>query len=187
MLTAACGTADEIEPTPTPILTPSPTTVVSPSIPVLTMWSYDGRTYSVVSGIAVPLIGYSYWDPKQLKQIVVPDGEGVAVYLSDQQINCREYPFFEQDMFPPLPTAQGATITINLPEKARGYHDASFDVQGPGPDARASTDRVSGGFLVKGTDDTERVEGWLEYDSVEHYPESPKVQAQGSFDVPLCP
>lgn len=190
VLTVACGGTNEVEPTPAltpaPSPTSSPTAVAAPSVAPLTTWSYDGTTHSVASGIAVPLIGYTYWDPTQLKQIVVPDGEGVAVYLSDQQISCHDYPFFEQDRFPQLPTAQGATITINLPEKTRDYRDASFDVVSQGSEAGASTDRVSGGFSVKGAGDERQVEGWLEYDSAEHYPDTRRVEAEGSFDVPLC-
>ena len=135
----------------------------------------------------MPLIGYSYWDPKQVRRIEVPDGEGVAIYLSDEEISCHDYPFEPQDRFPPLPIETGAIITLYLPDNnTLEYVNATFDIESFQASTGAGTDRVSAEATVVDTGDGKNVRGWLEYDSKLHYPDSPKIEVDGAFDVPFC-
>lgn len=159
------------------------------SRPAISSWTYEGASYSVLSGIAVPLVGYTYWDPKELKQVEVPEGQGVKVYLSDQQLGCDLYPFPDRGRFPVLPTATGATITLSFHQLTTLDNiGTEFAVETGNSSSGLGTDSVRGAATLAGPTATQRVEGWLEFDQQEEEGSRvPSVTASGAFDVPLCP
>jgi hypothetical protein len=172
LLAGACGTGDAGPEGPTQ---------------AVTSWVHEGTTYPVVSGIAVPLVGYSFWDPQEVKEVEVPEGQGVRVHLSDQQIDCSLYPFLYRMRIPPLPTRTGATISLTFPRMATlDSVSTNFDVETLDSSSGLSTDGVRGSARFTGAETAIRVAGWLEYDSQETQPELPNVEVSGAFDVPLC-
>ena len=153
----------------------------------VTGWVHEGTTYPVVSGIAVPLVGYSYWDPRELKHVEVPEGQGVRVYLSDQQIDCSLYPFLYRMRTPPLPTRTGATISLAFPRMATlDSVSTEFGVQTLNSGSGLSTDGVRGSARFTGAEAAARVAGWLEYVDVQRLcPPKPESTEGRPWGQPL--
>ena len=147
----------------------------APEAPV-TDWRFDGATYEVVSGIAGDVS--QAWIENDWS------GDGVIVYLSDQEITCADFPREDVNLFPPLPTVDGATIWLKLTEKdtdaALDY--ASFDIERSGSSSGLGTDAVRVGLTAL---EGGRVRGWLEFASADGDPGAP-VEIAGTFDVPFC-
>ena len=149
----------------------------APGTPV-SDWQYDGSTYQVVSGISADVP--ASWVERGWS------GDGVVVYLADQEITCDDFPTDVTREFPPRPVLNGATIRLHITEKENSpnLQRGSFDivnrnVQG-GHSSGLSTDVTAGITAVEGG----RVHGWLEH--IKPRTGTAQVNVSGSFNVPFC-
>jgi hypothetical protein len=150
----------------------------------LASWTFEGATHAVQSGIA----GYAadFWVERGW------DGDGIVIYLSDQDLTCAQFPSVVTDMFPPLPTELGAMIWLKFENTEPGskLDHSSFDVierlEGGGISGNgASTDAVEATITLFDPDGSARVTGEVVYDS-RTTSASPEIVVDGTFDVPFC-